>query len=270
MGLGARIVTLFRLFLLFTVLVAVAMISAITTIRLTIHGHQETMPDLVGRPVEAAQRTLDGLGLEVKIEGRLFNAKYAADQIVSQVPPAGTRVKVGQHVHVLVSLGQPRLKIPNVVGWTTRAAQIAAIQNGLSVGDLVAVYSPGSPADQVVAQDPPASAAEIHTPALNFLVSLGDPAPAYECPSFVGRPLSDVRRLLLESGLKIGSVKPVPREGTPVDTILSQTPEAGGRIAPDTDITFEVAGPPPNPAPATLPLPPPTSEPGPPGPPPKP
>lgn len=273
MGLGARIVTLFRLFLLFTVLVAVALISAITTIRLTIHGHQETVPDLVGRPLEAAERTMDGMGLELKIEGRLFNGKYAADQIVSQVPPPGTRVKVGQHVHVLVSLGQPLLKIPNVVGWSTRAAQIDAIQNGLSVGDLVAVYAPGSASDQVVAQDPPASAAEIHSPAVNFLVSLGDPPPAYECPNFVGRPLADARRSLLEAGLKIATVTPVFREGAPLDTILSQTPDAGTKFTPDTEITFQVAGPPPNPSPATLPLVSPSSTPAassPTGPPPKP
>ncbi|HLW79950.1 MAG TPA: PASTA domain-containing protein, partial [Terriglobia bacterium] len=261
------------LFLLFTVLVAVALISAITTIRLTIQGHQETMPNLVGRPAEAAERVLNALGLELKIEGRMFNPKYAADQIVSQVPPPGTRVKVGQHVHVLVSLGQPRVTIPNVVGWSARAAQIAAIQNGLSVGDLVAVYAPGSAVDQVVAQDPAASAAQIHSPAVNLLVSLGDPAPAYECPSFVGRPLSEAQLILQQSGLKAGSVKPVPREGTPVNTILSQTPEAGGKISPDADVTFEVAGPPLNPGPATLPLAPLTSPPGassPPGPPPKP
>ncbi|PYV20179.1 MAG: hypothetical protein DMG24_23580, partial [Acidobacteria bacterium] len=51
MSVRERILTLFRLFLLFTVLVAVALISAITTIRLTIHSGQETMPDLVGRPL---------------------------------------------------------------------------------------------------------------------------------------------------------------------------------------------------------------------------
>ena len=48
MSVRERIRTLFRLFLLTTVLVTVALVSAITTIRLTIRGHQETMPNLVG------------------------------------------------------------------------------------------------------------------------------------------------------------------------------------------------------------------------------
>ena len=244
MGPRERIVRLFRLFLLFTVLVAVALISAITTIRLTIHGHQETMPDLVGHPLEAAERVSSGLGLELKIEGRTFNPQVPANAIVSQVPPAGTRVKVGQHVHVLVSLGQPEVTVPNLVGNGARAAQIAAIQRGLSVGDVVAVHFPGLEMDQVVAQEPAASAAEVHSPSVNLLVSIGPPPAAYACPSFVGRPLNDARRLLQEYGFKVGSITPVPKEGVPVNTIVSQTPEPGSRISGDTDFAFQVAGPP--------------------------
>src|SRR5947207_12912446 len=100
MSVGGRILSLFRLFLLFTVLVAVALISAITTIRLTIHGRQETMPNLVGRPMDAAQRIASGLRLEIKVQGRLFDAIYPPHQIVSQVPTPETRVQLVQHVLV--------------------------------------------------------------------------------------------------------------------------------------------------------------------------
>ncbi|HEV2495872.1 MAG TPA: PASTA domain-containing protein [Terriglobia bacterium] len=261
MGIRERIVTLFRLFLLFTVLVAVALISAITTVRLTIHGHQETMPDLVGRPLETGERILSGLGLEVKIEGRMFSAQYPVNQIVSQVPPPGTRIKVGQHVHVLVSLGPPQVKVPNIVGSSARAAQIAAIQRGLSVGDLVAVHFAGSDVDQVMAQEPPASAAVVHSPAVNFLVSLGPEPPAYECPSFEGRPLADVRRFLEEHQFKVGTITSVAKPGVPLNTIVGQTPDAGSRIDADTEFAFQVAGPPPSPIPAAPAAPPPAPPP---------
>ena len=48
MSFRERIRSVFRLFLLLTVLVTVALVSAIMTIRLTILGHQETMPNMVG------------------------------------------------------------------------------------------------------------------------------------------------------------------------------------------------------------------------------
>ena len=67
----------FGSFLLFTVLVAVALLSAITTIRLTIHGRQENMPKLVGISLESAQRITSGLGLELKVEDKIYSTQYA-------------------------------------------------------------------------------------------------------------------------------------------------------------------------------------------------
>src|SRR5208282_4053379 len=72
MGVRNRLRSLFRLFLLFTFLVAVALLSAITTIRLTIHGRQENMPKLVGVSLESAQRITAGLGLELKVEDKIY------------------------------------------------------------------------------------------------------------------------------------------------------------------------------------------------------
>ena len=79
MGVRNRLRSLFRLFLLFTVLVAVALLSAITTIRLTIHGRQENMPKLVGISLESAQRITAGLGLELKVEDKIYSTQYAAN-----------------------------------------------------------------------------------------------------------------------------------------------------------------------------------------------
>jgi beta-lactam-binding protein with PASTA domain len=151
MGVVDRLRTLFRLFLLFTVLVAVALISAITTIRVTIHGRQTSMPNLVGLSLESAQRVTSGLGLELKVEDRLYSAQYRPNQIAQQTPSPGTRLKMGQHVHVLVSLGSPQVAMPNLVGTSERAARITASQRGLSVGDVAVVPWEGEP-DQVVAQ----------------------------------------------------------------------------------------------------------------------
>jgi beta-lactam-binding protein with PASTA domain len=240
MSLRDRIRTLFRLFLLFTVLVAVALVSAITTIRLTIHGHQETMPTLVGMALESAQRLTSGLGLELKVEDKLFSAQYPANHIVSQMPPPGTRIKMGQHIHVLVSLGPPQVVVPNLLGSSVRAARITAIQRGLTVGDVAAVHWPGAEAEQVVAQDPPASTADVHSPAVNFLVSLGDSPEAYLCPSFVGQQLAEVRRMLEKSGFKVGQVTPIPTDAAQKGTILTQSPPAGSKIGPDTVFNFQV------------------------------
>jgi len=249
-----RLRSMFRLFLLFTVLVAVALLSAITTIRLTIHGRQENMPRLVGIPMESAQRIAVGLDLALKVEDKVYSTQYAANEIAQQMPPPGTPLKMGQHVHVLVSLGPPVLKVPNLLGDSERAARITATQRGMTVGEVIVLPWQSDP-DQVVAQDPAPSTTEVRTPTVNLLVSGGEEPRAYLCPRFIGRPLGEARRVLEKNGFKVGQVTTVPMV-TPAPatgaspgtvptqpapgTVLIQSPPAGSKIGPDAVFSFQV------------------------------
>jgi eukaryotic-like serine/threonine-protein kinase len=239
MSVGNRLRSLFRLFLLLTVLVAVALLSAITTIRLTIHGRQANMPKLLGVPVETAQRISAGLGLELKIEDKLYSTQYPANAIAQQMPPPGTPMKMGQHVHVLVSLGPPQVNVPNLLGESVRAARISAMQRGLTVGEVAVLPWPGDP-DQVVAQDPPPATTEVRTPTVNLLISGGEEPAAYLCPRFVGQPIAEVRRVVEKNGFKVGQVTPVPTEGATAGIVLTQSPPSGSKIGSDAVFSFQV------------------------------
>lgn len=239
MSLGERIRTVFRLFALLTVLVAVAMLSAITTIRLTIHGRQANVPNLAGVPFDRAEHALGAVGLDIKVEDKLFNTKYAADQVISQVPPPGTSMKMGQHVDVLVSLGPPEVTVPDLVGASIRAAQISAVQRGLSVGDVARAYWPGSEVDQIVAQDPPVNMTEVHSPTVNLLVSLGDAPADFLCPDFVGQPVTSASQVIEKAGFKVGQATLV--QGGTAGIILSQSPPPGSKIDSNTVFDFQVA-----------------------------
>jgi beta-lactam-binding protein with PASTA domain len=241
MSFGQRIRTTFRLFLLLTFLVAVALVSALTTIRLTIHGRQQTMPNLVGVALESARRTVGSAGLDLVVQDKVFSTQYAANQIVSQIPPPNTRIKAGQRVHVLISLGPPQVQIPNLVGSSFRAARIMVLQRGLTIGNVTTVPWPQSEIDQVVAQDPlPTS--EAHSLAMNVLVSLGErPVEAFLCPSLIGRSLPDVRRILQEAGFKVRAVTTIPAVAATKNTILSQFPTPGSQINPGAEFDFQIS-----------------------------
>jgi serine/threonine-protein kinase len=241
MSLASRIRALFRLFLLFTVLVAVALLSAITTIRLTIHGRQETMPKFVGMPLESAQQLASGLGFELAVEDKLYSTQYPANQIVSQMPPAGTRIKMGQHAHVLVSLGPPQVAVPSLVGSSLRVAKIEAVERGLTLGNVAIVHWPGVEPDQVVAQDPSPASAQVRSPAVNLLVSLGDVQEAYLCPNFLGQRINDVRQAIEKAGMKVGQVTPIPTDSPTKGVVLTQSPPPGSKIGSDTVFDFQVS-----------------------------
>jgi serine/threonine-protein kinase len=240
MSFGQRVRTLFRLFLLLTFLGAVALVSAITTIRLTIHGRQEMMPNLVGVALASAKLTAAATGLDLVVQDKVFSTQYTEGQIVSQIPPSGTRIKAGQRVHVLVSLGRPQVQVPSLVGSSFRAARIMVLQRGLTMGNVATIPWPQSEVDQVVAQDPP-PAAEVHSLAMNFLVSLGErPVEAVLCPSFIGHSLAEVRRILEKDGFKVGEVTAIPAIATTRNAILTQSPAPGNKVYPGTKFDFQV------------------------------
>src|SRR5215472_477448 len=267
MGFVSRIRTLFRLFLLFSVLVAVALMSAITTIRITIHSGEEQAPNLVGLSLDQAERLAGGMGLGLKVNDHLFDAKFAADHVVSQVPRPGDSTKSGQDIYVLVSLGRPTITVPTLVGESIRAAQVTAAQRGLTLGDVVAVHWNGTASDYVVAQDPPPSSQPARSPVANLLVSLGEPTQAFVCPSFVGMSIDRARHELTRAGFKVNEVKtpaaaanpvnpaPAPPDAAqpqppppppassaaPSGVIVSQSPAPGSKISPDTSFSFTVA-----------------------------
>jgi eukaryotic-like serine/threonine-protein kinase len=236
-----RIRSPLRMILMLAILATVALASAITTIRLSIRGRQETMPQLVGAPLDAAEKVVSDMGLNLKVEDKVYSGKYVSGQIVSQQPPIGTRIKTGQNVQVLVSLGPPRVAIPDLTSSSLRAAQINAIQRGLSVRNVAVVPWPGKEADQVVAQDPSPAATDIYSPAINLLVSSGEPPTAFLCPNFVGRPIAAIRKELEAAKLTVGGVTPIPTPTAPKGTVLFQSPPPGSKIGPDVAFTFQVA-----------------------------
>lgn len=232
---------LFRFVFLLAILGTVALISFVAAIRFTVHGPQETLSNLTGQPVQQAERALEARGLELIVEDHLYSSTIPLDGIISQMPAPGTSVRSGQHVHVLISLGPPMVKVPDLLGTNFRAARVSAIQQGLTIGDIASLYWPGSERDEVIAQEPPASAKDVRSPALDFLVSLGDPEPAYVCPSFIGRNVTTAKRELSGAGFKNLQIANISSPGSAAGTVIKQVPLPGTRITPDIAFNLQVA-----------------------------
>jgi serine/threonine-protein kinase len=231
----------FRLIFLAAVLMTVAVVSAITTIRLTIHGRQETLPNLVGMPLEQARNTVRTLGLGLEVEDRLYNDKIAADAVVSQMPGPGTSIKPRQDVHVLLSLGQQKVSVPDLMGRSLRAARITAVERGLTIGDVAALYWLQDQPYHVVAQDPPPATTDLQSPAVNFLVSLGPTPVAYLCPNFQNKPVGMVRSELQQAGFQNIKVTQAQVQGAIQGNIIQQLPLPGSKVTPDSVFEFQVA-----------------------------
>ena len=71
-------------------LVAVALLSAITTMHFAIHGAEVQVPALKGMTVADARSQTAGLGLNLDVDNRYYSGDVAAGHILTQSPAPGT------------------------------------------------------------------------------------------------------------------------------------------------------------------------------------
>jgi eukaryotic-like serine/threonine-protein kinase len=239
----------FRLVLLALVLLVVALVSALTAMRLAIHGHEVAVPDLVGKSPAAARMIAEQSGLEVSVERQYYSPTVPEGKILSQLPPAGSRVRRGWEIRVAESLGPQRVAIPNLLGQTERVADINIRRRGLDVGAIAQMQLPDAPEGQVLAQAPPADASGVSAPKISLLFAAPAQAPALVMPSFVGQPLGTATLTLQDAGMHVGSVTTIPpAEGSsppatapsPASMIVTQNPAAGEKVSAGAAINFEV------------------------------
>ena len=132
----------FRMLLLALVLMTVALISALTAMRLAIHGREVTIPKLVGMSPFEAERAGAASGLQVVVERQFYSPDIPEGKIMTQMPPPGTKVRRGWSVRVAQSLGPQRVAIPDVTGGSERVAELNIRRRGLSLGSVAHVNLP--------------------------------------------------------------------------------------------------------------------------------
>jgi eukaryotic-like serine/threonine-protein kinase len=247
----------FRFVLMAMILIVVGLMSALTAMRVAIHGRETTVPSFVKLSTAEAERTAVTNGLSIVLEGQFYSNDVPEGRIVSQMPPAGSVVRRGWRVRLAQSLGQQRVIIPNVVGESPRAAELNVRQRGLELGTIAEVHLANAPADQIVAQSPPPNAAGVQSPKLDVLTAVAPEPQPFVMPNFIGRPFSEVAAAIQAAGFKIAHVSlPTNAAGNSAPVIpgakdanaspmlvTHQIPAAGQKVTPDTPITLEVGQP---------------------------
>jgi beta-lactam-binding protein with PASTA domain len=238
MTLRERLEWVSRMSLLVFILASAAFLSAITAMRVAIHGREVTMPNLVGKNVTEASHLLRSRGLVLRVADRVYS-DLPANVVVRQTPTAGLLMKVSQQAHVVLSLGQRELSIPRLEGTTLRISRIEMLREGLQIGEVSNITLPTVPADMVVIQNPkPGTGAA--TPRVDVLVSQGDRDKAYVMPHLVGLNESDAQHRLDIAGLR-RKVNYVTAPQWPHGAVVDQTPLAGSRIPASAPVELTIA-----------------------------
>jgi len=227
-----------RMALLVFILASAAFLSAITAMRIAIHGREVNMPNLVGKNVTEANGLLRSRGLVLRVADRIYS-ELPINVVVRQSPPPGMLMKVSQQAHVVLSLGQRQLQIPLLEGNSLRASRIELLRGGLQVGEVSGITMPDEPADTVILQTPRPGAGAA-TPRVDVLVSDGPRETSYVMPHLVGLNENDAQHRLDVAGLR-RKVNYVAAPQWPHGAVIDQTPLAGRRITASVTIELTVA-----------------------------
>jgi beta-lactam-binding protein with PASTA domain len=238
MTLRERLEWVSRMALLVFILAAAAFLSAITAMRIAIHGREVNMPNLVGKNVAEANGLLRSHGLVLRVADRIYS-ELPINVVVRQSPPPGMLMKVSQQAHVVLSLGQRQLQIPLLEGNSLRASRIELLRAGLQVGEVSGITTPEEPADTVMLQTPRPGAGAA-TPRVDVLVSAGPRESAYVMPHLVGLNEVDAQHRLDVAGLR-RKVNYVSAPQWPHGAVIDQTPLSGQRIPGSITIELTVA-----------------------------
>jgi beta-lactam-binding protein with PASTA domain len=245
-------------------LVIVGLISALTAMRFAIHGREVLVPKLIGLAPAEAQRVAADNGLAILRDQNFYSSEVPEGRIVSQLPPAGQRVRVGFRIRIAQSLGPQKVEIPSLLGQSVRSADLNLKERGLELGSVAELPTADAAADQVIAQSPTPGASQIATPSVSLLTSAAPAPEAFVMPDFSDAKLSEASAAVRAAGLAVGaiataSIAPPAATGTASGAaagtkaaakssprassdaiIIHQTPAAGQRVFAGNTVQFQV------------------------------
>ena len=110
------------------------------------------MPNLLGNVYQSAKIVLQNYDLRLNItQSNGFSYEYSAGQIMETIPVAGTPLKRGDAVTLVVSKGPEKITVPTFVGMQYEGAKTQAEKAGLVVGAPIYQFA-AAPVGQVIYQ----------------------------------------------------------------------------------------------------------------------
>lgn len=203
------------------------------------------VPDVVGKPLEAARSLLETARFVVATT-ETAAAGEPAGTVTAQDPPAGTVLLQGSTVTLTVAAGGPTPgTVPDVVGLDLAAARQSLAAAGYGAAPT---FTTGEAPEGTVLEQSPAPGTALPPGATVALVISSGPGettttlPATTTvPDVVGQRLAKALLLLARAGLQGNAAASIPNDDPGrAGTVASQTPPAGSEAARGATVDLTV------------------------------
>ncbi|KIG15050.1 Serine/threonine protein kinase PrkC, regulator of stationary phase [Enhygromyxa salina] len=209
---------------------------------------QLTAPNLQGLDLrEARDRWREG-GIVIIEDSQRIDATVEAGTILSQSPAGGAPLQT-KEIRVVVAAAPELVTVPSVIGKSATTATEALVKAGFEVPAPETEAS--SEAAGVVLRQEPNAGSKSEKGSLVHLVVAGDGgaegSPAseglIEVPKLRNQAIGSARKKLESAGLSVGSVREREDPELGGGRVLSQSPDAGSKVAPGTAVDLVIVAP---------------------------
>ena len=236
--------------MLLTVLIcSVLVVSGLIAFFAAVRGEEETLvPNVVAEDLLAAIGMLQEKSLAPRVEGRV-SSDHDKWTVIEQEPEAGTLVKAGRPVLLVVSRGPIIDRVGDYVGRDLDEVRLelqtvfASYRELITIKEPVAQVSDAAAAGTILAQNPAPETPIDGVVVLELVVSKGPKGDLIELQDYVGRPFQAVRDELAVLNLPFVFRVRVAREGEAAGSIVSQSPTAGQEIPYSSILQLEMTAP---------------------------
>jgi len=187
-------------------------------------GATATVPSVQGRSQSEAVSAVRKAALDPKVT-EAFSEKVPTGVVISTDPGAGTTVRRGTDVALLVSKGPERYAVPPVVGMTLAEATQRIEEVNLGVGKVTKAFDEKIPEGQVVTAKPGPGASLKKNATVALTVSKG--RKPIDVPDLTGKDATTASRQLSGLGLKVDATKQQNSDTVGKGKVISQDPRDG-------------------------------------------
>ncbi len=220
---------------------AVAVATFFASLKLESRSTQVTVPNVCGASRQDAERLAAASGLVIDVAQERHDAQLPSGKILQQEPPAGSSVRKGRKIKVVLSLGGEVLEVPDLVGRADRQMMIELQRDGFVGGDEAVIPFAQAPAGTVLAQVPPPGSLAVPGMRIHRLVSGGPARALWVMPDLTGRPLAKVEAWLATCGFRKGTVRRVDASDRAAGTVVGQFPAEGYPVSARDAVDLTVA-----------------------------
>ncbi|MGL5245110.1 MAG: Stk1 family PASTA domain-containing Ser/Thr kinase [Sarcina sp.] len=163
------------------------------------------IPNLIGSTSAEAKKQIEGLGLVYNEVSKENDADK--DTVIDTNPKAGAKVEKGATVTVMVSSGEEKTKVPNLLGNSLSSAKTILSDLGLKLGDISYEYSDSVKKDDIIKQSPTVGDEATKDTKINLVVSKGKEVKTAKVPELSGLTVEQATAELSKLGFGINAQK---------------------------------------------------------------